>query len=194
VTARELLRTGRLLQSLRLVPLGIGAATVIGVAVANSVGGVGPLRAVALILALGSGLALDDAAAATLQASPYPLVRRVGLRIACTLAFVAPLWTIAVGRQRPGVALAAGLTVELAAGLAVVWAAGAWARRRGIHEPGAATAPVLLALVFFGALFPRTRLLAGPGPYWLAGHVSWAAVLVLATAVLALATRDPAAR
>ena len=88
------------------------------------------------------------------------------------------------------VSVSVGLTVELLAALAVVWATAAWGRRRGVDEPGIATAPVLLGLLFLGTMHPRVRLLVGPGPQWLAAHLRWAAVLACAAALLAVAMRD----
>jgi len=199
--AAELIRTGHLVRSLRLAPLVVGAVAVAATLLLHHGGppsGIVPVRLVGLILALGGGFVLDDAAAPTLQASPYPLARRLGLRIGCAAAVVVPLWTLVLVRLLPPgagrVSLALGLTVELLAATAVVWAAAAWGRRRGLDEPGVATAPVLLGLVFLGGVHPTARLLVGPGPQWFAAHLRWAAVLVCAAALLALAMRDPAAR
>ena len=200
--AGELARTGHLLRAQRRAPLALGAVTV-GVALALHCGGrstgVGSLRVVGLILVLGSGFALDDAAATTLQASPYPLARRLCVRIGCAAAVVLPLWTIALWRLLPAVptwagraSLSVGLTVEFVAALAVMWAAAAWGRRRGIAEPGIGTAPVMLGLVFLAAVHPRSKLLVGPGPHWLAAHLRWAVVLACAVVLLAVAMRDPA--
>ena len=200
--AGELVRTGHLLRGQRRAPLAVGVVTV-AVALALHCGGpptgVNSLRVVGLILVLSSGFALDDAAAPTLQASPYPLARRLLVRIGCAAAMVVPLWTIAMWRLLPAaptgadrVSLSVGLTVEFAAALAVVWAAAAWGRRRGLAEPGIATAPVLLGLVFLVAVHPRAKLLVGPSPHWLAAHLRWVAVLVCAAILLAVAMRDPA--
>ena len=195
--ARELIRTGHLVRGLRRAPLVVGALTVGGLLALyradDPAGGIGSLRMIGLILVLGSGFALDDAAAPTLQASPYPLVRRMCLRIGCTATVVVPLWTFALTRVHH-VSLAVGLTIELLAGLAVVWAAAAWGRRWGFDEPGIATAPVLLALLYLAVAVPRTRLLVGPGPQWLAAHLRWTAVLAAAVALLAFAMRDPMTR
>ncbi len=199
--AGELIRTGHLVRGLRLAPLVVSALTVAGVLALHRAGGpageITPLRVVGLILALGSGFALDDTAAQTLQSSPYPLVRRLWLRIGCAAVVVVPLWTIALWQLLPAatgsahrVSLSVGLTVELLAALAVVWATAAWGRRRGLDEPGIATAPVLLGLLFLGAMHPRARLLVGPGPQWSAAHMRWATVLACAAALLAVAMRE----
>jgi hypothetical protein len=200
--AVQLIRTGHLVHSLRLAPLVVGAVAAAAALALHHDGpptGIAPLRVVGLILALGCGFMLDDAAAPTLQASPYALARRLWLRIGSAAAVVVPLWTLALLRLLPPAplmdraSLALGLTVELVAALAVVWATAAWGRWRSLDEPGIATAPVLLGLVFLGAVHPRARLLVGPGPQWLAVHLRWAAVLVCAVALLLVAMRDPAA-
>jgi hypothetical protein len=201
--AVALIRAGHLVRGQRTAPLAIAALAVGGMLalhhVGVAVGGIGSLRVVGLILVLGSGFALDDAAAPTLQSSPYPLARRIGLRIGFAATIVVPLWTLAVLRLLPSGpaggphgqwSLGGGLTIELLAALAVVWATAAWGRRRGLDEPGIATAPVLLGLAFLASMHPRARLLVGPGPDWLAAHLRWAALLVCAAGLLALAMRD----
>ncbi len=199
--AGELVRTGYLLRSLRPVPLVAGAVAAAAVLVLHHGGaltGVTSVRVVGLVLALGCGFLLDDPAAPTLQPSPYPLARRLWLRIACAAAVVVPLWSVGLILLLPRAVdrrpVALGLTVELAAGLTVVWAVAAWGRRRGVDEPGVATAPALLGLVFLATMNPQVRLLVGPGPHWVAAHLRWAALLGVAAALLVLAMRDPAAR
>ncbi len=200
--AFELVRSGHLIRGMRLVPFMVGGGAV--AAMFAHRGGftevTGPLRAIGLVLALAGGFVLDDAAATTLQASPYPLARRLGLRIGFTAAVIGALWGIALWRvlliaaagQRA--ALGLGLTVELAAASTLVWAAAAWGRRRGLDEPGIATAPLLLALIFIGGAQQRFPILVGPGANWLTAHLRWAAILTAAAASLAYAMRDPAAR
>jgi len=193
--ARELIRAGHLVRGLRWAPLHVGTVTVGLLLVLRlsglAVTGVMAARVVALVLALGSGFALDDQAASTVQASPYPLARRLWLRIAATAALVVPLWTLALPLVRvdPVLSLRLGLTVEFLAALAVVWATAAWCRRRGLDEPGVATAPVLLGLLVVCALYPRAPMLVPPGPQWLAAHVRWAGVLACATALLVWAVQ-----
>jgi hypothetical protein len=63
-----------------------------------------------------------------------------------------------------------------------------------VDEPGIATTPVLLGLVFPSGAHPGLRLLVGPGPQWLAAHLRWAVVLACAVAFLAVAMRDRADR
>lgn len=182
-----------------MVPLVIGALA-IGALFAHR-GGVADvtiaLRVLGLVLALAGGFALDDAAATTLHASPYPLARRLLLRIGCVAAVIATLWGVALLRLLPDAptgqraALGLGVTVELAAALAVVWSVAAWGRRRGLDEPGIVTAPVLLSLIFAGAAQPRVPMLVGPGADWLTAHLRWTAVLIGALVCLAYAMRDP---
>ena len=201
--ALELIYRGHLVRSLRLAPLGAGAVAVVVFLAARRTGHpdvTTNLRLLGLVLALGSGFVLDDAAASTLQASPYGLARRVWLRIGCAVAVIAPLWAVLLARLLPSapttgrLTLGFGLTVELAAALAFVWAVAAWARRRGIDDPGVITAPALLALLFLAVALQRAPMLVGPGPQWTAAHLRWAVVLAGAAALLGAATRDPAAR
>jgi hypothetical protein len=200
--AFELVRSGHLIRSMRLLPFMVGAVAVAALFVHR--GGftdvTGPLRALGLVLALAGGFVLDDTAATTLQASPYPLARRLVLRMGFAEAVIAVLWCIALWRVLPTsadgqrAALALGLTVELAAASTLVWATAAWGRRRGLDEPGIATAPLLLALIFVGVAQQRVPLVVGPGANWLTAHMHWTAILTAATACLAYAMRDPAAR
>ena len=159
--AWELVRSGHLVRSLRLAPFAPAVATV-GVLLIARRGGtsdvLGDLRMVGLLLALGGGYALDDGAADTLQASPYSLARRLGLRIGAAAAVVVPLWTAMLAHLLPSApagdrwSLGLGLTVELAAALTAVWAIAAWGRRRGVEHPGIVTTPALLASLFLAAI------------------------------------------
>jgi hypothetical protein len=194
--AWALVRSGHLVRSLRLAPFATGAAAVaafLAIRRGDTRDAVGDLRVVGLLLALGSGYALDDAAAVTLHASPYPLARRTGLRLAATAAFVIAVWvTVLAWYHRWDLGL--GLTVELAAALAVTWAVAAWGRRHGFDQPGLATTPALLAALLLAASIPRAPMLVGPGPDWAAAHLRWSGVLAAAAGALMIALRDPAAR
>lgn len=201
--AWELVRTGHLVRSLRLAPIVIGAAAATAFLLSRRGDPqdiVADLRVVGLLLALGSGYVLDDGAAVTLQASPYGLARRIGLRIGFALAVVAPLWTVVLAVFLPLTtagdrsSLALGLTVELAAALAVLWAVAAWCRRFGFDHPGIITTPVLLALLLVAASASRAPMLTAFGPQWTSAHLRWSGVLAGAVGVLVAATRDPAAR
>jgi hypothetical protein len=201
--ARELVRSGHLVRSLRLAPFAAGAAAVVALLVARRSGthdAIGDLRLLGLLLALGSGYVLDDGAAVTLQACPYGLARRLWLRIGSAAAVVTPLWMIMLAYLLPSApasdrwAVGLGLTVELAAALAVVWAVAAWARRRGVEHPGIITTPALLAALLLLASISRAPMLVGSGPQWTPAHLRWSGILVGATCALVAAMRDPAAR
>jgi hypothetical protein len=201
--AWDLVRSGHLVRSVRLAPFVVGAAAVVAFLVARRAGThnvIGDLRVLGLLLALGGGYVLDDGAAVTLQASPYPLARRLWLRIGCAAAVVTPLWTIMLAYLLPSApasdrwALGLGLTVEFAAALTVVWAIAAWGRRRGVEHPGIITTPALLASLFLAASISRAPMLVGFGPQWTAAHVRWSIIVAGATCVLLAAMRDPAAR
>lgn len=203
MTAWELVRSGHLVRSLRLAPLGASAAAVVAFLVARRGGThdvLGDLRVVGLLLALGSGYALDDGAAVTLQASPYGLARRLWLRIGGAAAVVTPLWMATLAYLLPSAPaidrwpLGLGLTVELATALVVVWAVAAWGRRYGFEHPGIITTPALLASLLFAASISRVPVLVGAGPQWTVTHLRWSGVLVGAACVLVAAMRDPAAR
>lgn len=200
--AWELLRSGHLVRSLPLAPFVTGVAAVAAFLAAR--GGdthdaVADLRVVGLLLALGSGYVLDDAAAVTLQASPYGLARRLWLRIGCAAAVVVPVWTAILARFLASAptgdewALGLGLTVELAAALAVIWAVATWGRRLGFEHPGILTTPALLAWLLLTTSIPQAPMLVGPGTEWTPAHLRWSGVLAVATGVLAAGMRDPAA-
>jgi hypothetical protein len=147
---------------------------------------------VALLLALGTALVLDDPAAATLAASPTTLWRRRRHRLALALVLVGVAW-VALDRVagHPGAALVppGSATLVLGTLLGVVLASAALAGgddRLG----GAAAGPVLLGFVIVVAQLPeRWSLLP------VAGHERrWGLVLAAAVLVLLAASRDPAAR
>lgn len=201
--ARELVRSGHLVRSLRLAPFVIGAAAVAAFLAArrgDTHDVVADLRVLGLLLALGSGYVLDDGAAVTLQASPYSLARRLWLRIGCAAAVLVPLWAAVLARYLPSAAagqrwvLGLGLTVELAAALTVIWAVAAWGRRHGFEHPGIITTPALLAALMLAASIPQAPMLVGGGARWTPAHLRWSGILVGATCVLVAGMRDPAAR
>lgn len=200
--AGELVRSGHLVRSLRLAPLatGIAAAAAFLAVRRDTHAAVADLRVLGLLLALGCGYVLDDGAAVTLQASPYGLARRLGLRISVAAAVVVPVWSALLAFLLPTVpasdrwSVGLGLSVELAATLAMIWAVAGWGRRRGFDHPGLATTPALLAALLVASSIRRAPMLVGPGPEWTAAHLRWSAVLVTAAGMLAAAMRDPAAR
>ncbi|WP_432824434.1 hypothetical protein [Dactylosporangium sp. CA-092794] len=201
--AWELVRSGHLVRSLRLAPFATSAGAVAVYLVArlgDTHEAIGDLRVLGLLLALGSGYALDDSAAITLQASPYSLARRLWLRIACAGAVVVPVWAAVLAVYLPPApaggrwSLGLGLTAELAATVTVLWAVAAWARRQGFDQPGIITTPVLLASLLLAASIPQAPMLVGPGREWMPAHLRWSGIAVAATCALVAAMRDPAAR
>lgn len=201
--AWELVRSGHLMRSVRFAPFVPGLTAVVVLLVARRGGTddvIGDLRTLGLLLVLASGYVLDDGATVTLQASPYSLARRLGLRVGAAVTIVAPLWILVLVRLLPSApasdrtTLGVGLTVELAAALAMVWAVAAWARRGGFEHPGIITTPVILALLLMAASISRAPMLVGPGPQWIPAHARWSIVLVGAAAGLLVGIRDPAAR
>jgi hypothetical protein len=147
---------------------------------------------VALLLALGTSLVLDDPAAATLAASPTTLWRRRRLRLTLALGLVGVAW-VAVGRVagHPDVGLAppGPASLVLVTFVGVVLASAALAG--GDHQlGGVAAGPVLLGFMVVANLLPdRWSLLPA------AGHERrWALVLAATLVVLLVASRDPAAR
>lgn len=172
---------------------------------------IGPLRFAAVASAVGAAGALDDPTRPHLDGTPVSLAARQSLRLlvvaAATLCWwVAALATVAAHPAARAAALEGSalpivaLTIELVTLLLIAWAVAAVVvRRRGgsgaVAGAGAAVAtPVLL-------LFAPERwgLLAGdPGAagadVWIAAHLRWLGVALLAATVLASALRDPAGR
>lgn len=157
------------------------------------------LRAVALAVAAAVPFALDDRSRRTLAAAPTTLAVRTLAVLGLAVVPAGAVWVgacawVMVRGSRP--VPVAALTLE-AAGLtaAAIAAALVLVRSRDVDEPGAVTAPVLLAL---GLLLPRlpdwAALVPEPGPGWSAAHLRWAALLALALGAGAVAVADPARR
>ena len=156
------------------------------------------LRGVVLLLAATLALALDEAGAALLDASPTPLHRRVGARLVLCVALVAPVWAaaLAVVALRGGAVPAAALTLELAALTAVGLAVAAGLRRwQRVAEPALVVGPLLAGGLLAAAHLPReAALLAGTAldPAWEAAHWRWAGLLLVSLALVVLALAEPA--
>lgn len=154
------------------------------------------LRAVALALAAAVPFALDDLSRRTVAAAPTPLAARTLAALGLAAVPAAAVWAAAcawVAVRGPGPVPVAELSLEAAGVTAAAVAAGlALVRWRGVDEPGALTAPVVLAM---GLLLPRlpgwAALATEPGPGWAAAHVRWAAMLALTLAAAAVAVLDP---
>ena len=156
------------------------------------------LRGVALLLAAGLALAVDEPGAALLDASPTSLHRRLGARLAVCAAAAAPVWAaaLAVVAWRGAVVSSTGLTLELAAmaalGLAVTTSLRRWWR---VVEPAVVAGPLLLGFLLGAAWLPRDlRLLVSTplDPAWSAAHLRWSLLLLCALGLLAAALADPA--
>ena len=154
------------------------------------------LRAVALALAAAVPFALDDRSRRTVAAAPTSLAARTLAVLGLAVVPAAAVWAgacawVAVRTAQP--VPVAALTLE-AAGVtaAAVAAALVLVRWREVDDPGALTAPLVLAL---GLLLPRlpswAALVTEPGPGWTAAHLRWAAVLALALGAAAAAVTDP---
>lgn len=156
------------------------------------------VRGVTVVLAAALALTTDDPAGEVLAAAPVPRATRTLARVAVGLAVVVPVWvvSVALARWRAEPTPVAGLALEAAALAVAAVAAGAVLRARGTTAPSwlalIALAAGMVALytlpVRFGMAVTQTW-----GPPWQAAQLRWAAVLVLATAVLILALRDPLA-
>ena len=156
------------------------------------------LRGVALLLAAGLALAVDEPGAALLDASPTSTRRRLGARLAVCAAAAAPVWAaaLAVAAWRGAVVSSTGLTLELAAmaalGLAVTTSLRRWWR---VGEPAVVAGPLLLGFLLGAAWLPRdVRLLVSTplDPAWSAAHLRWSLLLLAALGLLAAALAEPA--
>ena len=164
--------------------------------VVNGSGSLWLLRAVALALAAAVPFALDDRSRRTVAAAPTALAERTLAVLGLAVVPAVAVWAgacawVAVRGPRP--VPVAALTLEAAAvTAAAVAVALALVRWRDVDEPGAVTAPLVLAL---GLLVPRlpdwAALATEPGPGWAAAHLRWAALLALAVVVASAAVADP---
>ena len=155
-------------------------------------------------LALCGGLAflLDDAADATVAASPMSLARRRLLRIALALPLVCAVWAgslwyaTSVDGAPFGPDARQGLSLQFAAMLAVTLGASAAALRLARGERGGWTAVFVLFGLLVAAFYApqRWELLVGTDdPGWPAAQQRWLVLLALGVLTLAFASRDPAA-
>ena len=155
------------------------------------------VRLVAVLLALGAGFLLDDAAASLTASVPMPLVHRVGLRVLLLAALFGPLWAaiLFVVRARVSDLPAGGLTLEFVTMVALALAAAAIAARVGIPEPGLIAGAVVAAGAMVAFVVGQRLILLSLRPQdWLLAHTRWAAVLAVCLLVTAVALRDPARR
>jgi len=156
------------------------------------------VRVSVLFFVLGSVFLLDDASRVTTDSSAVTRRRRIGLRLVVMLATVAVGTGIVFGvvlARGPMSGLAPGFALEvvgftcLAAGIALVLQ-----QRFGVDEPASFAGLGIVGLVLaVPMLAMRWPMIVGPGPLWHDAHVRWAGVLLVALAVVAYLTRDPAA-
>lgn len=157
----------------------------------------------ALALCAGAGFVLDDAAGATVSATPRSLAHRRLQRIALALplllaAWAASLWyaTSAQGAWfGPDTRLA--LSVQFASMLTLTLAASAIALGIMPDEHGGWSGALMpVAILTATLLLPeRWTLLAAPGDdTWAAAQQRWWALLAIGMLAIVCASRDPAAR
>ena len=178
----------------------VGAVTVLVLGTApwqDSGYAVPVMHGVVLLVACVVVVCTDDPAAEVVAATPYTRRSRTLFRVGIGLAVAVPTYLaaalVAEARFEPSPLPALG--VEAATYLVVAAALGAAIRARGAHAPAYPAALVLLVLTFVVGRLPREYLMVDPqtwGAPWEAALLRWAAVAVLAAAVLAIALRDPA--
>lgn len=189
--------------TLRATPLGpaaaaclLGCAPLLAASRPDQIAGL--LVATTVITTFGVGFALDDTAAATIEASPTTLLTRRALRVCLLLAvlIVGSALQLAVAAHEAGTSpLPIGeWLLQHAAFVAVTLAVSAAAQLLlSEHAGGAAAAPTgLLVLLTVGTL---TRLQPWLEPIPGGPHSErWGFVLAAAAAVLLALSRDPGAR
>ena len=156
------------------------------------------LRGVAVLLAAALALAVDEPAAALLDATPTPMAERLTARLALCAVVVLPTWSAAVavpslrGADVPLTAITLELGALVVLGLAVPLALRRWWR---ITEPAVVVGALLLGALLGAAHLPR-RLVLLPAtpldPSWEAANLRWSGLPVAALALLVAALADPA--
>lgn len=154
------------------------------------------LQGLALLLAAALTTTTDDPAGELLAAAPRTGRTRYLARLCVGLAVTVPLWAGAalLARWRLEQTPVAGLALQAAALAALGVAVGAVLRRRGhTHPSWLAMTGLLGAQLLLYSLGPAYAMFGGQhwGPPWEASLLRWAALLVLAVAVVSLALRDP---
>lgn len=156
-----------------------------------------------LALCASAAFLLDDAAGATVAATPTSLVRRRLLRVALALPLLCAVWTgslwyaTAADGAWFGPETRAALSLQFAAMLTLTLAGSAIALRVMPDEHGGWTGALApFAIVTAVIVLPeRWALLAAPGDSaWHAAQERWAALLALGLLTLMWANRDPASR
>lgn len=157
----------------------------------------------ALALCTGAAFLFDDAAGATVSATPRSLARRRLLRVALALPLLCGVWagalwyTTAADGAWFGPDTRAALSLQFAAMLTVTLAASAIALRVMPDEEGGWTGAVVPFAVIGAALAlpERWALLVAPGDgAWSAAQQRWTVLLALGVLTLVWASREPTAR
>jgi hypothetical protein len=196
--AAELARSGALRRAIRWEPA--AAACVLAAAlIVWRVGSAPPLmllRAASLVIVLGTMFIVDDRTARSLEAVPFPLRYRLGLRIFGALIIAAGSFVAICGVVGPGATSGLGVALEAAAVLGVgLVAAAAALRHWGVDEPGVVAGAVTLAFVGMLMSLPEAwPLIVDRGPEWSAAHLRWAGVLLVMVVLLIGSSSDPASR
>ncbi len=146
---------------------------------------------------------LDDAASATVNATPRSLAHRRLQRTALALPLLLAVWAASLWYATTaqgawfGPDTRLGLSVQFAAMLTLTLAAWAIALRIMPDAHGGwSGAPMPFAIFTATLLLPeRWALLAAPGDdTWAAAQQRWSALLAIGMLTLACANRDPASR
>jgi len=199
---RSLVRASTLPLRHSMLPVALGAAVLLPVVTLGWLDGGSALvvlRWTGVLLAVGWLAAVDDPCGEVVAASPYSRSTRTCSRLLLAAALVVPGWAWAallVHLRQPGFPVlpvgVEGLGLA-AAGVAAAAALRAW---RDVHLPGHLAALGVLAMFALTDALPRWYALQVAqtwGPPWTAAHLRWVAVLLLATAVVLAALRDPLA-
>jgi hypothetical protein len=186
-------------RSIRWLPLGTASLlSVLIVLVRSGEPAAGPMEAVAILLAGGTGFILDDPAAEILAASPTPLSGRRSLRFLLVVPPLTLLWGFLLWWQGSegieetlGLGLLFGGLVGLSLAAAGVAGRTSWLPSRG----GLAAPPTILVLVFLSDAIPRQwrPLPFGDVPGgWTQIYIRWAAAAAVGALALMMSSRDPA--
>lgn len=148
-------------------------------------------------VAAGTAFTLDDAAAVTLAASPTSRPARRLLRVACVVVATGVWWAVAasVASSRVGTLPRSSLALELAAFVAVALAVSALAASQGDQTGGGVAGAVVVVACYGSTLLPPRWWLPFPAsPNAPGASARFVATLTIASAVLAVTSRDAATR